>query len=57
MTGSIALGNNITVKEDRILSLLEFGFPINCVRTFGIRKPQKNHFSALAFKLEIGEYW
>ena len=46
----IALGANATVKEERILSLLEFGMPINCIGRFGIRKPQKNHFSALAFK-------
>ena len=52
-----ALGDKVTTKEERILSLLEFGFPINCVGNFGIRKPQKNHFSALAFKSEIGEYF
>ena len=53
----LALGDRVTTKEERILSLLEFGFPINCVGNFGIRKPQKNHFSALAFKSEIGEYF
>ena len=53
----MALGANATVKEERILSLLEFGMPINCIGRFGIRKPQKNHFSALAFKAEVDEYF
>ena len=52
-----ALGDKITEKEEKILSLLEFGFPINCAGSFGVRKPQKNHFSALAFKVEVGEYF
>ena len=53
----LALGVNATVKEDRILNLLEFGMPINCLGKFGIRKPQKNHFSALAFKAEVDDYF
>ena len=30
--------------------------PINCKDNFGIRKPQKNHFSAISFKDDIEDY-
>ena len=52
-----ALGDKATAKEVRVLNLLEYGMPINCDSKFGIKKPQKNHFSALAFKMEVGEYF
>ena len=52
-----ALGANATPKEERMLSLLEFGMPIDCKPGFGVKKAQKNHFSALCFKKEVGEYF
>ena len=52
-----ALGDKATAKEVRVLSLLKYGMPINCSDKYGIKKPQKNHFSALAFKIEVGEYF
>ena len=52
-----ALGENATAKEKIVLSLLEFGMPIDCKANFGVRKPQKNHFSALSFKDEVTEYF
>ena len=52
-----ALGSKATPKEERILSLLEFGMPIDCESSYGIRKPQKNHFSAVSFKKEVNEYF
>ena len=33
-----ALGEEITVKERRVLELLKFGMPINCSNEFGIKK-------------------
>ena len=51
-----ALGSEATPKERRVLSLLEYGMPINCKSSFGVRKRQKNHFSALSFKDAISEY-
>ena len=53
----LALGNNITPKEERVLNLLEFGMPIGCNTSYGVRKPQKNHFSALSFEKEVSEYF
>ena len=52
-----ALGSKATPKEERVLSLLEFGMPIDCKPSYGIRKPQKNHFSALSFKEEVSDYF
>ena len=52
-----ALGDKATAKEVRVLNLLKYGMPINCSDKYGIKKPQKNHFSALAFKIEVGEYF
>ena len=52
-----ALGSKATPKEERVLSLLEFGMPIDCESSYGIRKPQKNHFSAVSFKKEVNEYF
>ena len=51
-----ALGAEVSPKELRVLSLLEFGMPINCSPAYGIKKVQKNHYSAVAFKEEIGVY-
>ena len=51
-----ALGSEATPKERRVLTLLEYGMPINCKPSFGVCKPQKNHFSAVSFKDAISEY-
>ena len=51
-----ALGDTATPKEVRTLSLLEFGMPINCNPSFGIKKVQKNHSSAMGFKEEVSGY-
>ena len=53
----LALGSSVMPKEERVLSLLEFGMPVFCKASFGIRKPQKNHFSAVSFKKEVSEYF
>ena len=45
-----ALGDNATPQEERILCLLEFGMPIDCKVSYGVKNPQKNHFSALSLK-------
>ena len=52
----MALGDNISPKEARVLNLLKFGMPINCKSNYGIRKQQKNHYSALCFKDSISDY-
>ena len=31
--------------------------PIDCESSYGIRKPQKNHFSAVSYKKEVNEYF
>ena len=51
-----ALGSEATPKERRVLSLLEFGMPLNCKSNYGVCKPQKNHFSAVSHKEAIDEY-
>ena len=51
-----ALGSEATRKERRVLSLLEFGMPLNCKTSFGVCKPQKNHFSAVSHKEAIDDY-
>ena len=51
-----SLGDTATDKEKRTLSLLEFGMPVDCKASFGVGKPQKNHFSALSFKEDVGDY-
>ena len=51
-----ALGASISPKEERTLSLLEFGMPIDCNPNFGSSKQQNNHFSAVGFKEAISEY-
>ena len=52
-----ALGDDVTPKEAMVLSLLEYGMPIGCTSTYGIKKKQRNHFSALSFKDEVSEYF
>ena len=44
-----ALGKDVYAEEARVLSLLKYGMPINCKPSFGVRKIQKKHFSALSF--------
>ena len=51
-----ALGSAATPKECRVLSLLRYGMPINCKHNFGIKKLQKNHFSAVSHKAAIEDY-
>ena len=51
-----ALGDNISPKDKRVVDLLRYGMPIGCKPEFGIRTPQKNHFSAISFKDEIDAY-
>ena len=51
-----ALGEEVSPKELRTLSLLEFGMPINCNSAYGINKKLKNHFSATYHKQAISEY-
>ena len=52
-----SLGPDLTQKELNTLQYLEFGFPINCDPSFGVRKPQKNHHSALAFSKQVDLYF
>ncbi|CAL4155283.1 unnamed protein product, partial [Meganyctiphanes norvegica] len=52
-----ALGSDIDPREERVLSLLEFGMPIDCKSSFGIKKRQKNHHSAVSFKEAVDEYF
>ena len=51
-----ALGDEATSKQLRVLELLEFGIPIDCKGNFGVKKPQRNHHSAVSFKKDIEEY-
>ena len=51
-----ALGGEASPRELRVLSLLRFGMPINCKPDFGVRRQQKNHFSAVAHKQAIQAY-
>ena len=52
----IALGATVSPKELRTLDLLEFGMPIGCNSMYGVKKHQKNHYSASSFKVSIKEY-
>ena len=52
-----SLGDRATAKDLRTLSLLKYGMPIDCKPGFGISKVQKNHFSAVGFSNEVGEYF
>ena len=51
-----ALGDEVSSKEQRVLSLLKYGMPIDCKPGFGVRRKQKNHFSAVSFKEAINDY-
>ena len=52
-----ALGDVISLKERRMLSLLRYGMPLGCDPSFGVRKMSKNHMSAVAFKKEVNDYF
>ena len=52
-----ALGDEATPKDLRFLKLIVFGMPIFCEESFGVKNPQKNHFSALSFKKDIDEFF
>ena len=52
-----ALGDEISPRECRMLSLLRYGMPIGRSPGYGVRKVQKNHFSAVSFKSEVNEYF
>ena len=52
-----ALGDYVSPKERRMLDLLKFGMPIGCNPSFGVRRVQKNHFSAIGFKTELDDYF
>ena len=52
-----ALGDKISPKDLRVLSLLQFGMPIDCNPAFGVKSKQRNHFSAVSFKDSIEEYF
>ena len=51
-----ALGCEATPKEQRALTLIKYGMPINCKPHYGINKPQRNHFSAISHKRAINDY-
>ena len=51
-----ALGDKASLKELRVLELLEFGMPFDCRPSFGIISRQKNHFSAIGYKQDINDY-
>ena len=52
----VALGNNITAKDQRVLDLLEFGMPLDCNESVGVKKQQRNHFSAVSYPKAIEDY-
>ena len=52
----MALGEDMSDKDSKVLKILKYGMPIGCTPNFGISKVQKNHYSAISFKEEIGEY-
>ena len=52
-----ALGDKISPKDLRVLSLLQFGMPIDCNPAFGVKVKQKNHSSAVSFNESIEEYF
>ena len=51
-----ALGNHASPHEQKVLSLLEYGMPIDCKAGYGSKKQQKNHHSAVNFKDDIEQY-
>ena len=52
-----ALGDLATPKETRVLSLLKFGMPLDCKAEYGVRRQQKNHYSAVSFEKEVDCYF
>ena len=52
-----ALGDMATAKDLRVISLLQYGMPVTCDTSYGVRKPQKNHHSALSFGKEVSSYF
>ena len=52
-----ALGENASPRELRMLSLVKYGMPIGCKPSYGVKKVQKNHFSAISFQREVSEYF
>ena len=51
-----ALGSEATPKEQKVLSLLRYGMPINCKPGYGVKTQQKNHFSAVCQEEAIEEF-
>ena len=51
-----ALEGSVSAKERRVLDLLKFGMPVDCQLDYGLKKQQKNHFSATSFKEDIEQY-
>ena len=51
-----ALGDTISPKEQKVLSLVKYGMPLDCDVSFGVRSPQKNHFSAICYEKEVSSY-
>ena len=51
-----ALGSEVSEKDARVLSLIKYGMPVNCKENFGVKKPQKNHHSAICHKDAVKEY-
>lgn len=52
-----ALGDEASPKEVRVLSLLEFGMPIDCKPSYGVKKLQKIIFRQLASKRILMSIW
>ena len=52
-----ALEGNASPRELRMLSLKRYGMPIRCKPSYGVKKVQKNHFSAISFQREVSEYF
>ena len=52
----VALGEDASPKERRVLDLIKYGMPIDCNPDFGVRQRLKNHFSATSQKKAINEY-
>ena len=51
-----ALGDAVSLKEKRVLSLLKYGMPIDCKAEYGVKRQQKNHFSDMGFQKEVWEF-
>ena len=51
-----ALGENCTVKDEKMLRLVKYGMPVGCDPSYGVKRKQKNHHSAVSFKNDISKY-